>query len=317
LGLSFDGGALYEQSYPVKPMKLLRWTFLPLALASLSLSSCSGEATKAAVTAPLPAPIASPLPLADTFEAGLTKASDASYTAKTAEKKEDWALAAERWQRSIELMQGVPKESPNYSQAQKKLTEYKKNLTLAQNRKKRTVSAAAPVVEPLVTISSVAAPSTKASSATTTAPVTRAKAAAPSMSDFLEEYMDAVVNRGSSGSEYWCSQSKQFESSFFSPRSWRLLNTHTAPNGRGVVSPSSLIRVTRVDRKSQLIGSSWSKKKRTKQKLKAYLVLGVSQCFGTNNLQLQLNFNPRSLGRGFFLAICRRTATPAKCPLPQ
>lgn len=39
----------------------------------------------------------------------------------------------------------------------------------------------------------------------------------------VENYLDDVVNKGNSGTSYWCSQSKDLESSFFSPRSARIL----------------------------------------------------------------------------------------------
>ncbi len=120
-------------------MKLLRCAVLPAILASLALSSCSGQTTKAVTVPPspiaaeTPSPIAAetPAPQANTFDTGLAKASDASYGAKTAETPEDWDLAVARWQQAIKFMQGVPKGSANYAQAQQKLVAYQRNLTAA------------------------------------------------------------------------------------------------------------------------------------------------------------------------------------------
>jgi hypothetical protein len=122
---------LFKQNLLGQTMNLLRWAVLPAALISLALSSCAGQTTKAAVT--LPSPVAVESPVADTFDAGLVKASDASYTAKTAETSEDWDLAASRWQNAIELMQAVPTGSANHAQAQQKLMEYQRGLSAARS----------------------------------------------------------------------------------------------------------------------------------------------------------------------------------------
>ncbi|MBW4692247.1 MAG: DUF732 domain-containing protein [Lyngbya sp. HA4199-MV5] len=122
------------------------WLLLPAALVSLTLSSCSGQTTKAPVTSPSPVAVESPSPQTDTFDAGLAKASDASYTAKTAETSEDWDLAVSRWHQAIELMQGVPTGTANFAQAQEKLAEYKRGLLAAQKRITPKEVASAPVV---------------------------------------------------------------------------------------------------------------------------------------------------------------------------
>ena len=115
-------------------MNLLRWAVLPAALVSLALSSCAGQTTKAAITPPSPVVAESPSPVANTFDAGVAKASDASYAATNAETSEDWDLAVDRWQQAIELMQGVPTGSVNYAQARAKLSQYQRNLVAAQGR---------------------------------------------------------------------------------------------------------------------------------------------------------------------------------------
>lgn len=161
LGLFFDRWALFKQNSLGQTMKLLRWAALPAILASLTLSSCSGQVTKAAVTPPSQVAIESPPPQADTFDAGLDKASSASYTAKTAETSEDWDLAVARWQQAVKLMQDVPKGSANYAQAQQNLTGYQRNLTAAQSRTTPKEVASEPVESTSVSSSTASSDSSK------------------------------------------------------------------------------------------------------------------------------------------------------------
>lgn len=40
----------------------------------------------------------------------------------------------------------------------------------------------------------------------------------------VEKYIDSITNKGYSGTYYWCSQHEQFKSSFFAPKSARILD---------------------------------------------------------------------------------------------
>lgn len=113
------------------------------------------------------------------------------------------------------MMEKLPPTHPQYAQAQDNLSGYKRNLQIAQNRSQRTISAAGylPVDGPskVESVNKVVATSAKA---------------------FLEGYMNAVVNQGKSGYDFWCSKSEGARLSFFAPRSWDLLDSHIAGSGQ-------------------------------------------------------------------------------------
>lgn len=204
---------------------LHRCKLIAPVLSFLFLSSCSSIQIPFTTSSPVPSPTAevnavpSPIPSPsvppNTFEMGLEKASRAAYSAKNAETKEDWELTANRWQQAIELMNRLPIEHPNHSEAQSKLPEYKQNLLVAQNRARRTVSAAGYL--------QVDAPG-KVDSVN--------KLVSASAQGFLEGYMNSIVNQGRTGYDFWCAKSKGSRVSFFSPRSWNLLDKHVAGTGR-------------------------------------------------------------------------------------
>lgn len=83
----------------------------------------------AAESAPVP-----PSPTPDSFREAVNRATSAVAIGQSAQSKDDWQLAASRWQQAIGLMEQVPSSSPNYAQAQTKAQEYKQHLTAAQNR---------------------------------------------------------------------------------------------------------------------------------------------------------------------------------------
>ncbi|MEG4283279.1 hypothetical protein QUB68_09140 [Microcoleus sp. A006_D1] len=45
-----------------------------------------------------------------------------------------------------------------------------------------------------------------------------------SATKFMEQYLDDIVNKGNSGTSYWCSKSQDFASSFFAPRNVKILD---------------------------------------------------------------------------------------------
>jgi predicted aspartyl protease len=59
---------------------------------------------------------------------------------QSAQSKDDWRLVASRWQQAIELMRSVPRSNQNYGQAQRKLTQYQRNLTVAQRQSNRSTA---------------------------------------------------------------------------------------------------------------------------------------------------------------------------------
>ncbi|HEY9648298.1 MAG TPA: retropepsin-like aspartic protease [Chroococcidiopsis sp.] len=81
-----------------------------------------------------PAPAASAPARPDPYQRGIERASSAYTIGQSAQSRDDWRLVASRWQQAIDLMANVPSSSPNHSQAQRKLSEYRRNLTYAQRQ---------------------------------------------------------------------------------------------------------------------------------------------------------------------------------------
>jgi predicted fused transcriptional regulator/phosphomethylpyrimidine kinase len=92
----------------------------------------------------------------------------AATIAQSAESKDDWNLVVSRWQNAIALLKTVPKSSPNYTKAQKKIPEYQRNLAYAQQQVKNpsTSKQAAVVPAKIATPANQTTTSTPASVAT-------------------------------------------------------------------------------------------------------------------------------------------------------
>ncbi|MDB9313255.1 hypothetical protein PN462_09105 [Spirulina sp. CS-785/01] len=66
----------------------------------------------------------------------VNKAMEAANAVQTAQTQEEWQSVAQTWQQAIALMRQVPQDSPNYQQAQQKVTEYQGYLQYAQKNAK-------------------------------------------------------------------------------------------------------------------------------------------------------------------------------------
>lgn len=66
------------------------------------------------------------------YQQAIDRASGAFTLSRSAQSQDDWQLVANRWQQAIDLMAAVPTASPRHSQAQKKVSEYRNNLSYAQ-----------------------------------------------------------------------------------------------------------------------------------------------------------------------------------------
>ncbi|NET48591.1 MAG: hypothetical protein F6K09_07645 [Merismopedia sp. SIO2A8] len=75
---------------------------------------------------------ASPQP--DTYPDALQRASSAATLSESAQSRDDWRLVAGRWQQAINLLLAVPASSPNYGNVTAKLADYRRNLTIAQQK---------------------------------------------------------------------------------------------------------------------------------------------------------------------------------------
>jgi predicted aspartyl protease len=85
----------------------------------------------------------------DTYPDAINRASSAFNLSQSAQSQDDWQLVSNRWQQAIDLMSSVPSSSPNHTDAQQKLTEYRRNLSYAREQ------AALPVPESSTTIISI------------------------------------------------------------------------------------------------------------------------------------------------------------------
>jgi predicted aspartyl protease len=100
-----------------------------------------------AVSTAEPAMAASPKPNTvqnDNYNQAIGRASNAFSMSRLAQSSDDWKLVVDRWQQAIQMMTSVPQASVHHSQAQQKLTEYRRNLTYAQRQANRTNTALNP-----------------------------------------------------------------------------------------------------------------------------------------------------------------------------
>ncbi len=96
----------------------------------LTVSTRSPGVSKAKASSPN----SSPTPQPERFQEALDTAFGAATIAQSAQSKDDWNLVVSRWQSAINLLKALPKSSANYAIAQKKITEYQRNLAYAQKQ---------------------------------------------------------------------------------------------------------------------------------------------------------------------------------------
>ena len=122
----------------------------------------------------------------------------AAVIAQSAQSKDDWTLVASRWQSAINLLKAVPASSPNYAIAQKKIAEYQRNLSYAQQQQKGGAKPATTVsaIPTGVTISN----KTSASAAAPEVAVSNSSAVAPEVALALYLKQKGAKMYGA----YWC-----------------------------------------------------------------------------------------------------------------
>jgi len=106
---------------------------------TLPSPSLKGTASPAA-PAVAPAAIAPTPPPPNPYQQGLDRAMSAATLGQAAQSQDDWRLVASRWQQAIEWMQAVPGANPDRAQAQRKVTEYQRNLAFAQQQANRSTA---------------------------------------------------------------------------------------------------------------------------------------------------------------------------------
>ncbi|NJK28353.1 MAG: hypothetical protein HC925_07625 [Coleofasciculaceae cyanobacterium SM2_3_26] len=96
----------------------------------------SSDVTDLETAEPKPAAPEMPLslPWFNRYERGLERALAAAELGQTARSPEAWAAVAERWEQAIAAMESVPATSPEFTQAQEKITEYQRNLEYVEQQ---------------------------------------------------------------------------------------------------------------------------------------------------------------------------------------
>ncbi len=136
-------------SYPIL-MRLFLWAGVaslsvactaPIAILSPATSpatpdpaSPSPSSSPSPVVAASPAPAPSPVPKTDPYQEAIGAATGAVNISRSAAGREDWQLAASRWERAIQLLKTVPKEHQHYAVAQQKILQYQQLLADAKLR---------------------------------------------------------------------------------------------------------------------------------------------------------------------------------------
>jgi len=100
-------------------------------LTGSSSSQSAGITTSKTERSPLPAGRSQ----SDPFELAMARATEAVQQGKTAQSRQEWQQAADRWWRAIALLKTVPVTHPQHAIAQEKLQVYQRNLdTLAKDK---------------------------------------------------------------------------------------------------------------------------------------------------------------------------------------
>lgn len=115
---------------------------VPLAPAEDPESAVAIAADPPVLSATAEAAPVPPAPAAS-FREAVNRATSAVAIGQSAQSKDDWGLAASRWQQAVALMEQVPTTSPDHDQAQTKAQEYKQHLAAAQQRATSSIAPAA------------------------------------------------------------------------------------------------------------------------------------------------------------------------------
>lgn len=76
------------------------------------------------------------------FQAALDTGMSAAIAAQTAVSQDDWNLVASRWQRAITQLETIPASDANHERVQQKISEYRRNLAIAQRQAQAPVAVA-------------------------------------------------------------------------------------------------------------------------------------------------------------------------------
>lgn len=148
--------------------------------AQFSESEAQSPEPVAVTPSPVPPVESTPAPTSpvrDPFADAVSLASSAFQLGQSARSQDDWSLVARRWQQAVDLLAAVPKSSANYATAQTKLSEYRRNLTYAQQQANKPIDQSSGVV--VVRPGRPTSPTNTASSSSTRPPTQTRSAPTP------------------------------------------------------------------------------------------------------------------------------------------
>ncbi len=177
----------------------------------------------------------------DPFSLGMAKAEEAVQLQPYAILEADWNQVARSWQEAINFLKNVSQNHPQKDLANQKISEYSKNLTYAKQQANSMRQAAAVAIQ---SSSSIPEPPPQPSPPKPSNSTQKPSPPKPSNSnqkpnqlppsnsarDFLEDYLNDVVNKGNYGYGYWCKSSKDLVSRLYSPRNYQILDVYDYSN---------------------------------------------------------------------------------------
>ena len=177
----------------------------------------------------------------DPFSQGMAKAEEAVQLQPYAILEADWNQVARSWQQAINFLKNVSQNHPQKDLANQKISEYSKNLTYAKQQANSmrqaaevAIQSSSSIPEPAPQPSSPKPPASNQKPSPPKPPASNQKPnqLPPSNSarDFLEDYLNDVVNKGNYGYGYWCKSSKDLISRLYSPRNYQILDVYDYSN---------------------------------------------------------------------------------------
>ncbi|MGG6295147.1 hypothetical protein ACQ4M4_12205 [Leptolyngbya sp. AN02str] len=131
----------------------MRCVFLALSIAVLvsALGGCAqvnpnsrSEAPRPTPTYVPPLPVANPTPpppsAEELWQEAIAEAGSAATLAGSAQSNDDWSLVADRWRGAIAQLRQIPPDAPKHAEAAQKISEYQRNLAVAERRANQPIS---------------------------------------------------------------------------------------------------------------------------------------------------------------------------------
>ncbi|KKD35465.1 hypothetical protein [Limnoraphis robusta] len=209
----------------------------------------------------------------DPFVSGTNKAEEAVLLQPNAVLEADWNEVANCWQKAITLLKTVSQTHPQYQTASQKITEYQQNLSYAQKQANLMRQATVAVMQNSLPVSSPQSPPSSPTqqsvkpqvSNSAQQPTNNPQPSNPptspqpqpvsgSATDFMNAYLNDIVNKGSYGYGYWCKSSEILSSRLFSPRNFQVLDVNEYDNGN---SASATVRIDSSNKGGMPITQNW------------------------------------------------------------